>query len=124
MIMRILVPRAVGPVGRARTAGAAIFVAAPRAPGTIEVAVMATEASLATAGAKGSLGTAIVARHRPVIMATLVVPIAFAVAWTRQLALPGGIIVALTEAAALIEPARFVPVALPAVAVAVPAALP
>src|SRR5260221_466435 len=79
MIMRILVPRAVGPVGRARPAGAAIFVAAPRAPGTIEVAVMATEASLAPAGAKGSLVTALVAW---MIAAPVAIPVVIAVGLT------------------------------------------
>src|SRR5690349_7622562 len=115
--MRILVPRAVRPVGRARTAGAAIFVAAPRALGPVEIAVIATEPSLAKAGVQGSLGTAIVARYRPIIAAPLAVPIAFAIARARQFVAPGSTIVALAEATALIEPARFIPVALAAVAI-------
>src|SRR3954467_754890 len=79
IIMRVLVARAVRPVGRAGPAGAAIFVAAPGALGAVEVAIVAAEAAFAAA---------VIARHRAIAAAALAIPVAVAIAGSRKLLAP------------------------------------
>jgi hypothetical protein len=88
-IMRVevaLVPRAVGPVRGASPAGAAIFVAAPRRPGPVALAVIVAEPALAAADAAGGeellglVATAVIAGQRAIIATAVAeaLPVPFA----------------------------------------------